>query len=161
MRFGPAQLSTERGERRAYSGVSCVRKKGNKVRTTLRLLAAISSLVLVGEAYGQTPAATNAASQVKNSCNGGQDAKVKQECLKVAKQMEHSAATGADDSRNSPNPNTVMHSSPVMDTPKEVKEEKQARKEGEAASAKAKANQSSPGTKPIPASPQPKPNSDK
>jgi hypothetical protein len=141
------------------------------MRTTQRLLAAISLTVLVGSAYGQTPANSNAAPRIEKNCDGGQDAKVKQECLKVAKQMEHDAATGAHppstyaDSRNPPAPNTVMHSSPVMDTPQEVKEEKQARKEAEADSAKAKArakaNQPSPDTKPSSDSPQPKPNSDK
>jgi hypothetical protein len=141
------------------------------MRTTQRLLAAISLVVLVGSAYGQTPADVNAASRIEKNCNVGQDAKVKQECLKVAKQMEHEAATGAHppstyaDSRNPAAPNTVMHSSPVMDTPEEVKEEKQARKEAEADSAKAKAkakeNQRSPDTKPSSDSPQTKPNSDK
>jgi hypothetical protein len=141
------------------------------MRTTQCLLAAISSMVLVGSAYGQTPADANAASSIEKNCNVGQDAKVKQECLKVAKQMEHEAATGTHppstyaDSRNPAAPNTVMHSSPVMDTPQEVKEEKQARKEAEADSAKAKAkakeNQHGPDTKPSSDSPQPKPNSDK
>jgi hypothetical protein len=141
------------------------------MRTTQRLLTAISLTVLVGSAYGQTPADGKAAPKIEKSCDGGQDAKVKQECLKVAKQMEHDAATGTHppssyaDSRNPSASNTVMHSSPVMDTPEEVKEEKQARKEAEAdsakAKAKAKADQRSPDTKPSSDSPQPKPDSDK
>jgi len=153
------------------------------MRATQRLLAALSLMVLVGVAYSQTPSDVNAASKVKDSCNvkqdteagGQQEAKVKQECLKVAKQMEHNAATGADssnttyaDSRNPPAPNTVMHSSSVMDTPEEVKQDKQARKEAEAESAKAKAkakanegSKPSSDTKPSSDSPQSKPNSDK
>jgi hypothetical protein len=140
------------------------------MRTTQRLLAAISLTVLAGSVYGQTPANANAAPKIEKNCDGG-DAKVKQECLKVAKQMEHDAATGAHppssyaDSRNPSAPNTVMHSSPVMDTPQEVKEEKQARKEAEAdsakAKAKAKADQRTPDTKPSSDSPQPKPDSGK
>jgi hypothetical protein len=53
-------------------------------------------------------------------------AQAKQECLKVAKQIDrqatepHQPATRPD-SANSPSPNTVQHSSPVMQTPQEIK----------------------------------------
>jgi hypothetical protein len=50
----------------------------------------------------------------------------KQECLKVAKQMDREATRPKQpatrpDSGNSPSPNTVQHSSPVMQTPQEIK----------------------------------------
>jgi hypothetical protein len=137
------------------------------MNTTVRLLVTLGFMVCVGGAHAQAaPARTtgaqapaNSAPKVEKDCVN-LSPQAKQECLKVAKKMDHDAATGVthdtgtySDSGNSPSPNTVQHSSPAMETPYEVKQEAKERKRAEAAAAKAKANQASkpgPDTKPNP-----------
>jgi hypothetical protein len=111
------------------------------MRTTQRLFPALASIAFIGGAYGQAPA--DSSPKVEKDCID-LSPQARQECLKVAKQMDRSATTPHQpatkpDSGNSPSPNTVQHSSPVMQTPQEIKEDQKARKAAEAA-AKRKSN---------------------
>jgi hypothetical protein len=111
------------------------------MRTSQRLFLALASMALIDGAYSQTSA--DPSPKVEKDCID-LSPQARQECLKVAKQMDRSATTSHQpatkpDSGNSPSPNTVQHSSPVMQTPQEIKEDQQARKAAESA-AKKKAN---------------------
>lgn len=120
------------------------------MRTTQRLFLALAALALMDGAYSQAPA--DSSPKVEKDCID-LSPQARQECLKVAKQMDRSATTAhpatKPDSGNSPSPNTVQHSSPVMQTPEEIKEDQKARKAAEAAAkSKSKANAKPPAQAP-------------
>jgi hypothetical protein len=83
-----------------------------------RLALACGLIAAINAAHAQAP-------KVEKDCIN-LSAQAKQECLKVAKQMDREATKPTQpatrpDSGNSPSPNTVQHSSPVMQTPQEIK----------------------------------------
>jgi hypothetical protein len=92
----------------------------NKIQHFLTVLSLIAAITT---AHGQS-AATSSPKIEKDCINLSPQAK--RECLKVAKQMDREATqphqpAGRPDSANSPSPNTVQHSSPVMQTPEEIR----------------------------------------
>jgi hypothetical protein len=86
--------------------------------TFRRFVLACGLIATINAAHAQAP-------KVEKDCIN-LSPQARQECLKVAKQMDrnatepHQPATRPD-SANSPSPNTVQHSSPVMQTPDEIK----------------------------------------
>ena len=83
-----------------------------------RMLVACGLIAVISAAQAQSP-------KVEKDCIN-LSPQAKQECLKVAKQMDREATKPRQpatrpDSGNSPSPNTVQHSSPVMQTPQEIK----------------------------------------
>jgi hypothetical protein len=87
-----------------------------------RSLLAFALTGFAGMALGQATA--DPPPKIEKDCVGLSQ-QARQECLKVAKQMDHDAATPHEpatkpDSANSPSPNTVQHSSPAMQTPHEI-----------------------------------------
>jgi hypothetical protein len=88
-----------------------------------RSLLCLALLGIADTALGQ--ATVESSPKIEKDCIGLSQ-QARQECLKVAKQMDHEATTAREpatkpDSANSPSPNTVQHSSPVMQTPREIK----------------------------------------
>lgn len=105
------------------------------MRTTGLLLTALASIALSDSAQSQAPA--DPSPKIEKSCVG-LSPQATQECLKVAKQMDHDATTPHEpatkpDSGNSPSPDTVHHSSPTMRTPDQIKADQQSSKAAEAA----------------------------
>ncbi len=87
-----------------------------------RSLLCLALLGLADTALGQATVAPSP--KIEKDCIG-LNQQARQECLKVAKQMDHEATTAHEpatkpDSANSPSPNTVQHSSPAMQTPHEI-----------------------------------------
>ena len=87
------------------------------MNTFQRLALACGLIAAVHAAQAQSP-------KVEKDCIN-LSPQAKQECLKVAKQMDREATKPKQpatrpDSGNTPSPNTVQHSSPVMQTPREI-----------------------------------------
>jgi hypothetical protein len=104
---------------------------------TTRPLVLISALfAVVNGAQAQTATTTPAAAPaptVSKDCKGLKP-QAQQECLKVAKKMEHDAAAPHDANTtpepSGPSADTVHHSSPVMQTPEEKKAASKATRAG-------------------------------
>jgi hypothetical protein len=120
------------------------------MRTPQRLLLAVTLIALSDSAQSQAPA--DSSPKIEKSCVG-LSPQATQECLKVAKQMDHDATAPHEpatkpDSGNSPSPDTVQHSSPTMRTPDQIKADQKSSKAAESAT-KPKPN---PDAKPSPPS---------
>ena len=105
------------------------------MRTTELLLTALASIALSDSAQSQAPA--DSSPKIEKSCVG-LSPQATQECLKVAKQMDHDATTPHQpatkpDSGNSPSSDTVQHSSPTMRTPDQIKADQKSSKAAESA----------------------------
>jgi hypothetical protein len=88
--------------------------------TFRRLALACGLIATINAAHAQAPNP-----KVEKDCIN-LSPQARQECLKVAKEMDRKATEPQQpatrpDSGNSPSPNTVQHSSPVMQTPHEIK----------------------------------------
>jgi hypothetical protein len=105
------------------------------MRSPQYLFVALASVALSDSAQSQAPATPSP--KIEKSCIG-LSPQATQECLKVAKQMDHDATTPHEpatkpDSGNSPSTDTVQHSSPAMRTPDQIKADQKSSKAAEAA----------------------------